>query len=177
MSTWLAPSTVRFFSSAAVVLRSRSIMTTRPAPREAASKPSAPLPANKSRQIHPGRSWPSQLNNVSRTRSGVGRKPAPSGKSSRRRRYCPQMMRTRLAAPCARWGAARLASTLSSHDDRHQPVVIKETNKNQQHKRHIDRIDLVDPGIQIILGQLVEADQRQVFENQQKADETQRKST
>jgi uncharacterized protein YcbX len=58
----------------------------RAAPRLAASKPSAPLPANRSRQ----RTWPqvwssrcsSQLNTVSRTRSGVGRSPSASSTGS-----------------------------------------------------------------------------------------------
>jgi fused signal recognition particle receptor len=36
-------------------------MTTRNAPREAASKPSAPLPAKRSRQLRPSSVWPSQF--------------------------------------------------------------------------------------------------------------------
>jgi hypothetical protein len=50
-------------------------MTTSRAPREAASKPSAPVPAKASRQRDPSITGASQLNRVSRTRSGVGRRP------------------------------------------------------------------------------------------------------
>lgn len=62
-----------------------STMTTFGAPREAASKPKAPLPANKSRQDLWCRSWGSQLNKVSRTASGDGRRPAASAQRTRRR--------------------------------------------------------------------------------------------
>ena len=72
-----------------------STMSTRAAPREAASKPRAPLPANRSMQRQPLRSCPSQLNRVSRTRSGVGRRPGASGTGSRRRFHWPPMMRMR----------------------------------------------------------------------------------
>src|SRR6476646_2699271 len=68
-------------------------MTTRAAPREAAAKPSAPLPANRSRQLFSASVWPSQLNSVSRTRSGVGRRSPLSGTAMRRPRYSPPMMR------------------------------------------------------------------------------------
>ena len=57
------------------------------APRDAASKPSAPVPANRSRQRRPSRSWPSQLNSVSRTRSGVGRKPGTEATGIQVRRH------------------------------------------------------------------------------------------
>ena len=43
--------------------------------------------------FQPVRSWPSQLNSVSRTRSGVGRRPGRSGTGSRLRRHVPPMMR------------------------------------------------------------------------------------
>ena len=62
-----------------------STMTTFDAPREAASKPKAPLPANKSRQDLWRRLWGSQLNRVSRTASGDGRKPTASTQRTRRR--------------------------------------------------------------------------------------------
>ena len=45
----------------------------------------------------PVRSCPSQLNSVSRTRSGVGRSAAPAGKRIARPRQRPPMMRTALA--------------------------------------------------------------------------------
>ena len=61
-----------------------STMTTFDAPREAASKPKAPLPANKSRQDLWRRLWGSQLNRVSRTASGDGRKPTASAQRTRR---------------------------------------------------------------------------------------------
>ena len=63
-----------------------STMTTRFAPREAASKPSAPVPAKRSRQLMPSSHCPSQLKSVSRTRSGVGRRPGRSGTGRRRPR-------------------------------------------------------------------------------------------
>src|SRR5262249_7945075 len=59
-------------------------------------KPSAPLPANRSMQRRPSRRCPSQLKRVSRTRSGVGRRPCAGWKRTRRLRHSPPMMRTRL---------------------------------------------------------------------------------
>ena len=79
-----------------------STSSTLAAPREAASKPSAPVPANASMQRQPSRSWPSQLNSVSRTRSGVGLRPGLSRTGSFVRFHCPPMMRT------SRGGAALL---------------------------------------------------------------------
>ena len=67
------------------------------APREQASKPRAPLPANKSSTCVPRMCGASQLNSVSRTRSGVGRMAATWGKRKRRPRQIPAMMRTSLA--------------------------------------------------------------------------------
>ena len=64
------------------------------APREAASKPRLPVPANRSRQRAPSTREPSQLNSVSLTRSGVGRRPSTGGNRSRRRRHVPLMIRT-----------------------------------------------------------------------------------
>src|SRR5690606_20362783 len=65
------------------------------APRDSASRPRQPLPANRSRQRAPGRTGASQLNSVSRTRSGVGRRPGRLGNSSRRPRHSPPMIRSR----------------------------------------------------------------------------------
>src|SRR5438445_12129575 len=81
-------------SRCADTARSCSTITTRAAPRDAASKPSAPLPAKRSRQASPSRRWPSQLNSVSRTRSGVGRNPGFDGTAMRRPRYSPAMIRS-----------------------------------------------------------------------------------
>jgi hypothetical protein len=91
----------------------RSTINTRAAPREAASKPSAPLPANRSRQRWPSSRWPSQLNSVSRTRSGVGRRPSRSSTGSGVRFQSPPIIRMACAlpplddAPWAREGAER----------------------------------------------------------------------
>ena len=73
---------------------SRSSRTTSAAPRDAASKPSAPEPAKASRQRHPGSDWPSQLKTVSRTRSGVGLRPGRSTTGRRVRFQAPPMIRT-----------------------------------------------------------------------------------
>ncbi len=89
-----APSNRAFSASAAQAALLRSTMITRAAPLESASKPRAPLPANKSRQVAPGTSARSQLNRVSRMRSGVGRRPSPSGNRSSRLRNRPPIMRT-----------------------------------------------------------------------------------
>ena len=77
----------------ATFLRSRSTKVAWAAPRDSASSPSAPLPANRSRQRLPGTLAISQLNRVSRTRSGVGRMPPSPGKRMRRPRHSPPMMR------------------------------------------------------------------------------------
>lgn len=61
--------------------------------REAASKPKAPVPANKSRQLKPSKSRPSQLNIVSRTRSVLGRRPGKSITPSKRLRQTPPIIR------------------------------------------------------------------------------------
>ncbi len=76
-----------------------STKTTVEAPRESDSSPSAPLPANRSRQRAPTMRGPSQLNSVSRTRSGVGRTSGMSGKRQRRPRIAPPM--TRMTRDCA----------------------------------------------------------------------------
>lgn len=75
----------------------RSNKTQTPAPRDNASNPNAPLPANRSRQRAAGNTGISQLNSVSRIRSPVGRRPSPSGKCSLRPRQRPPMIRTRLS--------------------------------------------------------------------------------
>src|SRR3989440_6022210 len=89
-----APSFCALSRSARSAAGCFSTMTTDAAPRESASKPSAPLPAKRSRHAMPVRSCPSQLNSVSRTRSGVGLKSAASGNWMRRLRHRPPMMRT-----------------------------------------------------------------------------------
>jgi len=97
------PTALGFFSSWATEAASCSTRVTAAAPREAASNPSAPVPANTSRRRQhrqgPGRAG---VNGVSRTRSGVGRKPGLSATGSLVRFHCPPMMRTACAAPrCA----------------------------------------------------------------------------
>lgn len=109
-STWLAFSARRFSSSAPSAMRSRSTMTTRLAPRDAASKPRAPLPEKRSRHTSPVRSCPSQLNTVSRTRSGVGRKSSRVGKWMRRLRHSPPTIRTSLRFKIYCGDAAALAA-------------------------------------------------------------------
>ena len=64
------------------------------APRESDSRPSAPLPAKRSRQRAPDTWGPSQLNRVSRTRSGVGRISGDGGKRSFLPRQVPPMIRS-----------------------------------------------------------------------------------
>jgi len=87
-------------SMAAAARRSFSTKVTCAAPRERASSPSAPLPANKSSTRAASMRGCSQLNRVSRTRSGVGRISTPAGNCNRRPRCRPPMMRrTRERAP------------------------------------------------------------------------------
>src|SRR5208283_638915 len=92
------PSFCAVATSVRTSARSRSIATARAAPRDNASKDRAPLPANGSSVVRPVRSWPSQLNSVSRTRSGVGRSDGRSGNCNLRPRHWPPMMRIALAA-------------------------------------------------------------------------------
>jgi fused signal recognition particle receptor len=75
-------------------------MATKAAPRDSASKPRAPLPANRSRQRAPTMTGASQLNIVSRTLSGVGLKPASAGTGKSRPRHSPAMIRTLPAFIC-----------------------------------------------------------------------------
>ena len=86
-------------SMAAAARRSFSTKLTCAAPRDKASRPSAPLPAKRSRTRAPAIRGCSQLNRVSRTRSGVGRIVTPAGKRSRRPRCLPPMMRRTLEGP------------------------------------------------------------------------------
>jgi hypothetical protein len=109
----------RFIEGGAVERRVEKLA----APREAASRPRAPVPANASTQCQPGNSPPpapamlaSQLNSVSRTRSGVGRRPGLSATERRVRFHWPPMMRTSLGRDFDREGdgddgeAGRLAA-------------------------------------------------------------------
>ena len=59
------------------------------APLESASKPSEPVPQNKSRHLDPGRYESNQLKSVSRTISLVGRKPFFISKGIFRPRHRP----------------------------------------------------------------------------------------
>ena len=81
-----------------------------------ASKPSAPVPANRSRQRRPSRSWPSQLNSVSRTRSGVGRRPSRSSTASGVRFQSPPMMRIVCGLPRQK-AAGRQEQDIRNIDD------------------------------------------------------------
>ncbi len=90
------PKRTNWSSSARAACWADSTNTTSRAPLEMASRPSAPEPANRSRQRVPAMECCSQLNNVSRTRSGVGRSPGRSGKLMRRPRQAPAMIRTEL---------------------------------------------------------------------------------
>ncbi len=95
-------------------LQTRALLSTKTAwaaPLDNASKPSAPLPANKSRHFAPTIDGDNQLNSVSRTRSGVGRSDFKFGNSMFLLRHCPAMMRT-------------LGDTLSPDDDRYHFVRV-----------------------------------------------------
>ena len=72
--------------------RPDSTNTQSAAPRDSASRPSAPAPANRSRQCAPRTSGASQSNRVSRARTGVGR--AVGGTFIRRPRKLPPAIRT-----------------------------------------------------------------------------------
>src|SRR2546423_4829420 len=77
---------------------SRSTKTHRPAPREMASIPAAPLPAKRSSTVAPGRSGSTIANSVCFTRSPSGRVPSP-GVASRRPRAEPAITRPASATP------------------------------------------------------------------------------
>ena len=72
-TTWTsppAPASARTFSRmASMAARLWSTSTTRAAPRESASRPTPPLPANASRKRHPGRRGARMSNRVCRTRA------------------------------------------------------------------------------------------------------------
>jgi hypothetical protein len=70
----------------------RSTKVTCAAPRESASRPSAPEPANRSSTRAPGRSCCSALIHASRTRSVVGRVRSPGGAAIVRPRQRPAMI-------------------------------------------------------------------------------------
>src|SRR5262245_52346428 len=89
-----APSASRFARSAARLLDAGSTKSTCSAPRDSASSPSAPEPANRSRTRAPGNHGPTMLIHASRTRSPVGRTWSPGGAVIRRPRQRPAMMRT-----------------------------------------------------------------------------------
>jgi hypothetical protein len=78
------------------------------APRDRASRASAPLPAKRSSTRSPVTPGKSQLNRVSLTRSGEGRRPSTSGTGSGVRFHCPPIIRTL----CDRRGSGPGAWTL-----------------------------------------------------------------
>jgi len=78
----------QIFQRLRVLLSATSIF----APRDSASRPSTPLPAKQSSTTAPGHTGASQLNSVSRIRSGVGRKPSASTTSIFRPRHLPPMI-------------------------------------------------------------------------------------
>ena len=91
------PSWCRRARSAAIAcawVRSRSRKTAARAPRDKASMPSAPLPANASSTRAPSITGASQSNSVWRKRCGVGRNPGSVGTVSFDPRRRPPMMRT-----------------------------------------------------------------------------------
>src|SRR5690242_67862 len=69
--------------------RARSTKSALVAPRDSASSPRAPDPANRSRTRAPGIEVWRMLNQASRTRPDVGRVLSPAGVFSRRRRNSP----------------------------------------------------------------------------------------
>ena len=86
-STCEAPHSRQRSCSAVTQRPSVSRQTTLVAPREADSRPSAPLPAKASSTRAPRIIGASQLKRVSRTRSGVGRIAVPAGKRIFRPRH------------------------------------------------------------------------------------------
>ncbi len=72
--------------------RFESTKTTSPAPLDNASKPSAPLPANKSRHTAPSIRSRNQLKRVSLAASVVGRSSVEESKIIRRLRHSPAMI-------------------------------------------------------------------------------------
>src|SRR3954469_16323001 len=78
------PQWARLAAMRATARRSHSTNVTCEAPRLNASIPTAPVPANPSRRRLPSMRGASTLNNVSRSRSDVGRSPSQVGECSRR---------------------------------------------------------------------------------------------
>ena len=89
------------FRSSILARRSRTTLpefstkTVCAAPRDNASRPSAPVPANRSRQRVPSTTGASQLNRVSRILPAVGRNPGLSATGKRRPRHFPATIRSR----------------------------------------------------------------------------------
>ena len=115
-----SPSASRFSLSAPARRASRSTNTARCAPRESASMPSAPVPANRSSTAAPSTS-PSIENSASRTRSDVGRWSCPAAPSAACRRSVPRSRacdpRDVTAAALTR-GSARSASAPNARCER-----------------------------------------------------------
>ena len=96
----------RLAAIARAAVASRSTKVACAAPRDRASIPAAPLPANRSRNLEPGRSGSRIAKSVCLTRSPSGRVPSP-GASSRRPRALPAMTRPASAIRAPRHHAAR----------------------------------------------------------------------
>src|SRR5580704_4427541 len=82
--------------------RSRSMKLAKRAPRDRASRPKAPVPANTSSTrassqtgAAPNRPWARMLKSASRARSEVGRTALPGGAAMRRPRCLPPTIRMR----------------------------------------------------------------------------------
>ena len=148
-----APNIRALAANAATTFGEASTSTTFAAPREAASKPRAPLPAKRSRHRVPLRSWPSQLNKVSRTRLGVGRTPGRSGKRRTRRRQSPPMMRS------------AFRRLFSPHDHRHHLPWPQHAGKSCPDALHGNPLDILLIPVEVIQRQIVKADQRDILQN------------
>ena len=98
-------SAATFARNTATASRARSTLTSEAAPRDSASMPRAPVPANRSSTAAPSRS-PSRANRDSRTRSAVGRSPL-RGARSRRPANRPPVTRRLNPLPLFRVAASR----------------------------------------------------------------------
>ena len=76
-----------------VAILDKSTKVTCLAPRDSASSPKAPVPANKSRHLAPTTGPESQLNSVSRTLSWVGRRPMTVANGIFLPRHSPPIIR------------------------------------------------------------------------------------